>query len=89
VIDFNIVFGEGDVMLGLPGNLFLQLLGCHGRDLNLLDDDGMSGDGCGHLLAFDSEIVAEGLDGLDHSGLVHDSAVDDGLRRQRLEAEVD
>ncbi len=81
VINLHVVLGEGDVVLGFPRNLLLQFLGCHGRDLDLLDDDGVSRDGGGHLFAFDPEVVAQRLDGLDHGGLVHDRAVDDGLRR--------
>jgi hypothetical protein len=49
----------------------------------------VSGNGCGYLFAFDPEVVAQSLDGLDHGGLVHDRTVDDGLRWQRLETEVD
>ena len=89
VINLHVVLGKWDVVLGFPRNLLFQFLGRHGRDLDLLDDDGVAGDGGGHLFAFDPEVVAQRLDGLDHGGLVHDRAVDDSLRRQRLEAEVD
>jgi len=75
-------------VLASQGICSSSFLGCHGRDLIFLMITGVR-NGCATSLPFDPEVVAQSLDGLDHGGLVHDRAVDDSLRWQRLETEVD
>ena len=89
VVDLDLVGAEGDVLLGLDLQLLAQLLGRHLRDLDLLDDHRVAGDRGGDLLVADAQRGAQAADGIDDGALVHDRAVDDGLRRQRLDAEIE
>ena len=89
VVDLDVVLGKRNVVLGLPRDLLFQLLGGHRRDLDLLDDHRMARNRRCDLTTLDAQVVAEGANRLDHRTLVHDGAVDDGLRRQGFETEVD
>jgi hypothetical protein len=80
---------ERDVLLGLPVDRLGQFLGRHLGQADLLDDDRVARDAGGHLGRLDLVGGEQALDGVDDGAGVHDGAVDDGLRGERLQAEVD
>ena len=89
VVEGHVLDVERDVLLGLPVDGLGQLLRAHLGQRDLLDDHGVAGNAGGDVGRLDLLRGEEPLDGVDHRPGVHDRAVDDRLRRQRLHPDVD
>ena len=63
--------------------------GGHRRHEDLLDDQRVAGDRERDLLLLDLQAIEERAHRVDHARMVHDGAVDDGVRGDRLDAEVE
>ena len=88
VVDLDVLDVVGDLLLGLPVDLLVELGVGHHRERHLLDDDGVPGDRQRHLAALDLVLVEELVEPLDDGRGVLHVAVDDRLRRQRVVAEL-
>ena len=89
VVEVDVVDVEGDVLLGFPADRLGQLLGRHRRKGDLLDDDGVAGEGRAEVVVADGEGRDHPVDRVDDQGGVHDGAVDDRLRGEGLHARLD
>src|SRR5262249_45489942 len=88
VVQVDVVDVEGDVLLGLPADRLRQLLGGHGRQRDLLDDDRVAREGGPEVGIPDVQGGNDTVDGVDDQGAVHDGAVDDRLGGEGLEARL-
>jgi hypothetical protein len=88
VVQPDVVDVERDVLFRLPLNRVGELLLGHGRELDLLDDHGMARQGRGEARPLGLRRVVQAVDRIHHERRVHDGAIDDGLRRQGLDAET-
>src|SRR6185436_8439412 len=79
---------EGDVLLRLPRDDLGQLLFGGGRDGDFLDDDAVAGEGDGDVGTLHFAGAERFLNRLDDEAGVHDGAVHDRLRRERLDGHV-
>ena len=80
-IQVHIADVEGDVLLGLEMDGFLQLFLRHRLDVDFLDDDRVPADGQGHVGCLDVGGLEQLADDLRHRFRVADGAVLDGARR--------
>src|SRR5438105_313224 len=86
-VDVHVLDVEGDVLLRLPLDALLELVAGHAGHGDLLDDHAVARDPDGHLAVLQLELADQLPDPLDDGGRVHQGAVDDGLGRQRRDAE--
>ena len=89
VVEVDVLDVEGDVLLGLPGDGLGQFGLGHGRQRDLLDDDGGARERGGDLRGLDAAALEEPPDGVGDGRAVDDGAVDDGVGRDGLGAEAD
>jgi hypothetical protein len=87
-VDLDVLDVEGDVLLHLPLDRLLELLGGRRGQLHLLDDHGVPGEGDGDLLLVDLQLPQGGLDPLDDGAVVHDRPVDDRVGRKGEDPEL-
>src|SRR5690606_7595267 len=88
VVETDVIDVERDVLLGLPPDLLREILRGHRRHLDLLDDDGVTGQRGGETRGLDPGRGDQPVQGIDHERGVHDRAVDDRLRRQGLDPQA-
>ena len=87
IVDLDLIAGERYVLLGLDQHLPLEFIGRERRNRDLLDDHRVARDGDGHVAPPDAQPIAKRAQGIHHRALVHDRAVDDGVRWNRLDPE--
>ena len=68
VVEVDVVDVEGDVLLGFPADRLGQLLGGHGRQGDLLDDDGVARQGGPEVGIPDVQGGNDAVDGVDDQG---------------------
>ena len=87
VIQVDVLDVEGDVLLRLPVDGLGELLLGHLGQRDLLDDDGVARERGGDVLRADVLRLEQAPDRVGDRRAVDDGAVDDAVRRHRLDAE--
>jgi hypothetical protein len=82
VVDLDVVLGQADVVVDQKRELVFELGLGHGRQNDLLDDDRVPGDGDRYVFLAQPQSPPQVADRVDDGRLVHNRAVDDGLRHE-------